>query len=77
MVFPLFLKYIKKVVKNLIKISKNEARYLREKGWGRFISISSSTHKGNSKRYWLTQYPRVVDVLEEYRQGNIIERNDL
>lgn len=55
--------------KILIKISKNEAEYLRENNRGCDIHISSKTHKGKAKRYYLTTDRKSMYLLNEYRKS--------
>lgn len=53
----------------MIKVSRNEAFYLREKGFGRYIHVSNRTHK---KRYYMTEADKALVALENFRKGNII-----
>jgi hypothetical protein len=72
----LIKKIKKKVVKDLINITRDEATYLREKGFGRFIAISSSTHKSRAKTYWLTENPNVLRLIMEYRSSAVLEHHE-
>lgn len=71
---PLFI-IIKKVVKYLINITRKEAEYLRYKGLGRFVNMSSATHKSRSKRYWLTENPKALKQLKQYRENSVVEHH--
>jgi hypothetical protein len=52
---------------NIKKITKNEAFYLRSQGF--FCPMTSRTHKGRSKRYYVIEEPRILKVLQEYRDS--------
>ena len=60
-------------MKQLLQISQQEAKYLRNKGRGRDIHVSSKNHKSGSKHYFLTADPRSVRILEEYRRTRVVE----
>lgn len=64
-------KYNEKKEFNLIQITQNEANYLRSKKFGYLIHISSITHKGRAKRYYLTEDPKVLRVLKEYKENEV------
>lgn len=53
----------------MILISQREAEYMRENGFGRYISVSSQTHKSRAKRNYLTENPRALDQLYKYRES--------
>lgn len=53
----------------MILISQREAEFMREKGFGRYISVSSQTHKSRAKRNYLTENPRALDQLYQYRES--------
>lgn len=55
----------------MILITKREAEYLREHGRGADILISSITHKGRAKRYYLAEKEKSLQLLEKYRQSLI------
>lgn len=57
---------------NVILITKQEAQYLRERGYESYIHISSKTHKGKAKKYYLTENERVLNKLYNYREKNIV-----
>jgi hypothetical protein len=52
----------------LVLINQKEAEYLREHERGFDIHISSVTHKGRAKRYYLTTNKKSVDLLNQYRK---------
>lgn len=52
----------------MILITKREAEYLRNNKMGRYIHISSATHKSKSKKYYLTENPRALDKLSKFRE---------
>ena len=41
---------------------------MRNNGFGKMISISSSTHKSRSKKYYLTENPKALNKLYQYRE---------
>ena len=49
------------------KITKNEAFYLRSQGF--FCPMTSRTHKGRSKRYYVIEDKKILKVLQEYRDN--------
>ena len=55
----------------MIQITQNEADYLRKKKFGYLIHISSATHKGRAKRYYLTEDYRGLKALKEFREKQI------
>jgi len=64
----------------VIQITQNEANYLRSKKFGYLIHISSITHKGRAKRYYLTEDHRGLKALNDFRQKQLIAtvtRDDL
>jgi hypothetical protein len=65
-----------KDVNYLIKISKDEATYLREHGRGKDIHLSSATHKARAVRYYLTQSFKSMKLLNSYRASKIISTYD-
>lgn len=46
-------------------ITKTEAEYLREKGRGEYVHNGHGTYK----RYYVTQNPKVLKELEDYRES--------
>lgn len=56
----------------MIKITKDEANYLRSKRMGHLIHMSSATHKGKSKRYYMTEDKRAMRTLQNYQKNKII-----
>ena len=52
----------------MIKISKEEAEYLRSKKRGFDVHMSSKTHKGRAKRYYLTESYKSLEILNKYRK---------
>lgn len=63
-------------MKYLIKISANEAKYIRDHGQGHCVHMSSKTHKSSGKRYWMTSSPRAMKLLKEYKERELIEVHD-
>lgn len=55
----------------MIKISRKEADYLRSKKLGYLVHVSSATHKGRAKRYYLTEDKKALYKLKEYRENSI------
>lgn len=55
----------------MIKISKDEAEMLREKGRGFDVHMSSRTHKARAKKYYLTENPKSIQILEKYRKNKV------
>lgn len=55
----------------MILITKREAEYLREHGRGADILVSSITHKGRAKRYYLAEKDKSLQLLEKYRHSLI------
>lgn len=56
----------------MIQINQNEAEYLRAKKYGYLIHISSATHKSKAKRYYVTEEPKALKALKEYRESVIL-----
>lgn len=55
----------------MIKISQDEAEYLRSKKLGYLVHVSSATHKGRAKRYYLTEDKKALHKLKEYKENSI------
>ena len=55
----------------LIPITKSEAEYLRTHGKGKSVHMTSKTHKGKAKKYFLEENEKCLKFLEEYRQSLI------
>lgn len=55
----------------MIQVNKYEADYLRQLKLGHYIHISSAAHKSKAKRYYVTEEPRVLKKLTEYRDSII------
>jgi hypothetical protein len=53
----------------LITITSKEAEYLRSKGRGFDVHVTSKTHKSRGKKYWLTTRYRSVQLLNDYRKS--------
>ena len=49
---------------------------LREKGFGHFIQISSKTHKGRAKKYYLTENYKALKCLNRFRDKNVIKKEE-
>lgn len=56
----------------MILITKKEAYYLRDKGRGKDIIVSSKTHNGKAKRYYLTESKTSLKLLDTFRKDNLI-----
>lgn len=56
----------------MIKINKNEAMYLRSMGRGKDITVVNVTHRSKAKRWYLTESPKSMDLLKEYRNNAIL-----
>ena len=55
----------------MIKISSKEAEYLRKNKLGYLVHVSSATHKSRAKRYYLTEDPKGLKKLKEYKEISI------
>ncbi len=55
----------------MISITKQEAAYMRSKKMGYLVHISSATHKGRAKRYYLTETPQSLKMIERYRKDRV------
>lgn len=60
----------------MIKISKEEAFYLRDHGRWYDVHMSSSTHKARGKRYFATANPKTMKLLDQFRKKELIEVHD-
>lgn len=56
----------------MIKISADEAKFLRSKNRSQDIHMSSATHKSRAKVYYLTTSPKSMRLLEEYRNSKVV-----
>lgn len=56
----------------MIQISKNEAEYLRKQNMDYLIHISSATHKGKAKRYYMTEDKKAMRMLQNYQKNKVI-----
>lgn len=52
----------------MIKITKEEAQYLRSNGRSGDIHMSSMTKNSRGKRYYLTQSKAAMQLLNSYRK---------
>jgi len=59
----------------MILIARREADYLRENKMGKYVHVSSQTHKSKSKRYYLTENPRALKKLYKYREDIIVKED--
>lgn len=57
----------------LIKISADEAKYLREHGRSGDVHMSSQTKKSRGKRYYATESFKAMKLIAEYRNQRLIE----
>lgn len=55
----------------MILISSGEASYLREKEMENFVVISSKTHKSKAKKYYLTENPKALSLLKDFRESAV------
>jgi len=55
----------------LIKITQDEADHMRSKQFDGLIHISSATHKGRAKRYYMTEDKKGLRVLKDYREKRV------
>lgn len=55
----------------MIKISSKEAEFIRSKRLGYLVHISSPTHKSRAKRYYLTEDPRALRLLNTFRKESV------
>lgn len=60
----------------MIRITKNEAEYLRANGKGYDVHMSSATHKSRAKRFYATTSPKTMKLLEKYRKQEVIEEHN-
>lgn len=58
----------------MIKITKEEAFYLRSKGKAYDVHMSSKTHKARAKRYYLTESIGSLALLKQYRDKQKVKR---
>lgn len=50
----------------MIKISKDEAKYLRDNGYGRMITVISKGHCSKQKTYYLSEQRNVMDFYRQH-----------
>ena len=55
----------------MVKITKDEAQYLRSKNLAHYVHMSSKTHQ-DRKKYYATECWQVFKVLNPYRQKQIL-----
>ncbi len=55
----------------MIQITQNEVNYMRSKNFDYLIHISSATHKGRAKRYYMTEDKKGLKVLKDYRDKRV------
>jgi hypothetical protein len=55
----------------LVKITADEARYLREHKRANSVKMTSKTHKSRGKSYYAVADPKVMRMLEDYRKGKV------
>lgn len=55
----------------MIKISKDEAEYMRSNKLGYLIHVSSATHKSRAKRYYMTEERKGLKLLAEYKENEV------
>lgn len=53
----------------MILITNNETEYLRLNNMGKYITVSSKTHKSKAKKYYLTENPGALALLNKYRES--------
>lgn len=54
----------------MIKISKDEAEYMRSNKLGYLIHVSSATHKSKAKRYYMTEDQFGMKTINKYRRDS-------
>ena len=54
----------------MIKITREEAEYLRSRGRDNDIHISSATKNSRGKRYYVTQSRNTMQLLNKYRRAS-------
>jgi len=64
------------VKKRLIDITKKEMEYLVKNGRGYDVHLASATHKSGYKTRFVTESPKTMKLLEEYRKNQIISSYD-
>ena len=52
----------------MLQITKTEAQWLQSKGY-QYPDPLHNTHSGKSSKYYLTENPKLIKILEEYRQS--------
>lgn len=55
----------------MILISSGEACYLRDNEMGKFVVVSSKTHKSKAKKYYLTENPKALSLLRSFRESAV------
>lgn len=55
----------------MIKISQQEAEFMRSNKFGYLVHVSSATHKGRAKRYYLTEERKGLKLLAEYKEKEV------
>ena len=54
----------------MVKITKQEAKYLRTNHQGWNVHMSSQTHQ-DRKKYWLTETPAALKMLSKFRREHV------
>lgn len=60
----------------MIDITKDEMEYLVSKGRLNDIHLASATHKSGYKTRFVTESPKTLKLLEEYRKNQIVMTYD-
>ena len=60
----------------MIDITRAEADMLRSAGLGNDVHMSSQSHKGRRKTYFLTTSPKAMKALNNYRKNHTLEIHD-
>ncbi len=60
----------------MIRISREEAAYLRDNRMAYAVKMSSKTHKSKKKRHFAVEAPSVLMALEEFNKNKVITTYD-
>lgn len=60
----------------MIDITKGEMDYLISKGRINDIHMSNKTHKARAKTRFVTESPKTMKLLTEYRNKHILEAHE-
>jgi len=57
----------------LVKISKSEARWLKDNGFSKYINSSNVCHKSKNKTYYIVEDIKALTALKKYRDSKTKE----